>query len=160
MLVKSFTLATIAAILAAFAFEATAQAPLLYGAPISVENAKKAAAAAVAEARKNNWTQAIAVTDTAGNLVYFEKMDGTLNAGGNIAIGKSRSAALFRQPTKNFQDRLAAGTTYLLVLEGAVPIEGGVPIVMDGRIVGAIGVSGGSPQQDGAVAAAGAGALK
>ena len=131
-----------------------------YGAPISLENAKKAAAAAAAEARKNNWTMVIAVTDTAGNLVYFEKMDGVAIASGNIAIGKSRTAAMFKAPTKVFHERLAAGTTYYLAFEGMIPVEGGIPIVMDGKIVGAIGVSGGSFQQDGQVAKAGADALK
>jgi uncharacterized protein GlcG (DUF336 family) len=149
-----------AAILLVSAFEAAAQAPAPYGAPISLENAKKAAAAAAAEARKNNLSMAIAITDTAGNLVYFEKLDNAQTASVNIAIGKSRSAALFKRQTKDFEDRLAAGTTYLLALEGAVPIQGGVPIVMDGKVAGAIGVSGGSGAQDSQVATAGAAALK
>lgn len=160
MLVKFIAGTIMAAILAVCAFEAAAQAPPPYGAPISLENAKKAAAAAVAEVRKNNWAMVIAVTDTGGHLVYFEKMDGPSTAAVNIAIGKSRAAVLFKQPTKNYQDRLAAGQTFLLGLEGAVVVGGGVPIVMDGKIVGAIGVSGGAPEQDGVVATAGAGALK
>ncbi len=159
MVTKSVAGLMMAAFLLAFASSAAAQAPPPYGAPISLENAKKAAAA-VAEARKNNWSEAVAITDIAGNLVYFEKMDGTHNASSNIAIGKSRSAAIFQRPTKAFGDRLAAGDTYLLRLEGAVPIEGGVPIVMEGKIVGGIGVSGGTVQQDGVVATAGANAVK
>ncbi len=141
---------------------ALAQAPAPYGAPISLENAKKAAAGAAAEARKNNWTMVIAVTDISGNLVYFEKMDGTQNGDVNVAIAKSRSAAIFKRPTKAFADDLAAGGAGLryLALEGALPVEGGVPIVMDGKIVGAIGASGGAPQQDGQVAKAGADAVK
>jgi glc operon protein GlcG len=136
--------------------------PTPYGFPITLDNAKKAAAPALAEARKNDWLMAVAVVDTAGDLVYFEKMDGTQNGSVTVAIAKARSAALFKRPTKAFQDTLAAGGDGLRVLklENAVPVEGGVPIVMDGKIVGAIGLSGGSSQQDGQCAEAGANALK
>ena len=161
MLVKSVTRTVMAAILVVCASEAAAQPGATpYGASISLENAKKAAAAAIAEARKNNWNMNVAVTDIAGTLVYFEKMDGTATGTVNIAIAKARTAANFKAPTKVFQERLAAGTTYYLAFEGMMPLEGGVPIVMDGKIVGAIGVSGGSSQQDGQVATAGVGALK
>jgi uncharacterized protein GlcG (DUF336 family) len=133
-----------------------------YGGAISLENAKKAAAAAIAEARKNNWTMAVAITDTGGHLVYFEKMDGTQVGSVNVGISKARSAALFKRPTKAFQDLLAGGGDGLrvLALEGAVPVEGGLPLVMDGKIVGAIGLSGGASSQDGQAAKAGADALK
>lgn len=152
----------VAAAAVLFAGSALAQAPAPYGMPISLENAKKAAAAAAAEARKNNWFMAIAITDTAGNLVYFEKLDGTQTGSVNIAIGKSRSAALFKRPTKVFEDILAGGGAGLrmLALEGAVAVEGGLPIVMEGKIVGAIGVSGATGQQDGVTAKAGVDALK
>jgi uncharacterized protein GlcG (DUF336 family) len=105
---------------------------------------------------------AVAVTDTAGNLVYFERMDNTQTGSINIAVGKSRSAAQFRRPTKVFQDLIAKGSefTYLLGLEGAVVVQGGIPIVQDGRIVGAIGVSGGTGPQDVQVAEAGLAAIK
>jgi len=141
---------------------ARAQMPSPYGAPVGVENAKKAAAPALAEARKNNWTMAVAIVDTAGNLVYFEKMDGTQNGSVNVAIDKARSAALFMRPTKVFQDAVAAGGDglRLLGLANAVPIEGGLPIVVAGKIVGAIGLSGGTSQQDGQCAKAGADAVK
>ncbi len=124
----------------------SAQMPNPYGAPITLENAKKATAAAVAEARKNNWTMAVAITDPAGDLVYLEKMDGTQTGSINVAISKARSAALFKRPSKAFQDFLAGGGASLRVLatEGAIPIEGGIPLVMDGKIVGAIGLSGGA----------------
>lgn len=133
-----------------------------YGAPITLENAKKAAAAALAEARKNNFTMAAAITDTAGYLVYFERMDGTQTGSAVVALDKARSAALFKRPTKAFQDALAAGGEGLRVLrlEGAVPIEGGLPIVMGGHVVGAIGVSGGTSAQDSQCATPGAEALK
>jgi uncharacterized protein GlcG (DUF336 family) len=129
--------------------------------PISLESAKKAAAAAIAEARKNGWLMAVAITDPSGELVYFAKMDGTQTGSVNVSIGKSRSAALFKRPTKVFQDMLASGGAgvRVLALERAVPIEGGVPLVIDGEIVGAIGASGGSSDQDGVVAGAGAAAL-
>ena len=115
--------------------------PNPYGTPVSLEDAKKATAPAIAEARKNNWMMAVAVVDPAGNLVYFEKMDGTQTGSVAVAISKARSAALFTRPTKAFQDVLAGGGDGLrmLGLEGAVPVEGGVPLLMDGKIVGAIG---------------------
>jgi uncharacterized protein GlcG (DUF336 family) len=141
---------------------ALAQMPNPYGAPISLEDAKKAAAAALGEARKNNWAMAVAVVDIGGDLVYFEKMDGTQTGSVNVALGKARSAALFKRPTKVFQDIVASGGSGLRILrlEGAVPIEGGVPLVMDGKIVGAIGLSGAASDQDGQCAKAGADALK
>jgi glc operon protein GlcG len=144
------------------ASSALAQMPNPYGAPISVENAKTAAAAALAEARKNNWTMAVAVTDIGGDLVYFEKMDGTQTGSVNVALGKARTAALFKRPSKVFQDIVAGGGAGLRILglEGAVPIEGGMPLVMDGKIVGAIGLSGATSDQDGQCARAGADALK
>jgi glc operon protein GlcG len=139
-----------------------AQLPNPYGAPINGENAKKVAAAALAEARKNNWNMAAAVVDPSGELVYFEKLDGTQAASVNIAIDKARSAARFKRPTKALQDVLAAGGVglRLLALQGAVPVDGGVPLLMDGKIVGAVGLSGGSSDQDGQCANAGAGAVK
>ena len=133
-----------------------------YGPNISLENAKKAAAPALAEARKNNWTMVVAIVDAAGDLVYYEKMDNTQLGSSQVAIGKARSAVRFKRPTKAFQDAVAGGGAgvRMLGLEGAVPIEGGIPIVMDGKIVGAIGVSGDSSDHDGICAQAGADALK
>ena len=136
--------------------------PNPYGLAITLDEAKKVAAPALAEARNNNWTMCVAVVDTAGNLVYFERMDATQTGSVAVAMAKARSAALFKRSTKMFQDALAAGGDGLrfLKLENAVPIEGGVPIVVDGKIVGAIGLSGGTSQQDGQCAQAGANALK
>ena len=104
---------------------------------------------------------AIAIVDTAGDLVYFEKMDDTQAGSVQIAQSKARSAARFKRATKVFQDGLAAGGVglRLLALEGAVPVEGGIPLVSGGKIVGAIGASGGTSEQDGMVAQAGASAL-
>src|SRR5207249_9048378 len=129
---------------------ALAQMPNPYGAPIGLESAKKAVAAAEAEARKNNWKMAFAVTDISGDLVYLEKMDATQTGSVAVAIGKARSAALFKRPTKVFQDAVAGGGAGLRILglEGAVPLDGGFPIVMDGKIVGAIGASGATRSEE------------
>jgi len=145
-----------------FALVALAQMLIPYGLPVTLETAKQATAPALAEARKNNWTMAAAIVDTGGNLVYFEKMDGTQTGSAAVAIDKARSAALFKRPTKAFQDTLAAGGEGLRVLglQGAVPVEGGVPLVMNGKFVGAIGVSGGTSPQDSQCAKAGVDAVK
>ncbi len=139
-----------------------AQMPNPYGAPISLENAKKAAGPALAEAEKNHWNMAVAVVDPSGNLVYYEKMDNTQLGSANVAIDKARSAALYKRPSKAFEDAVAGGGGGLRVLQlrGATPLEGGIPLVMDGKIVGAIGVSGGTGSQDGQCAKAGADAIK
>jgi uncharacterized protein GlcG (DUF336 family) len=133
-----------------------------YGTPVTIDIAKKAAAAAIAEARKGNFTMAVAIVDPNGTLVYFERMDNTQNGSSPIAIDKARSAALFKRPTKAFQDILAAGGEGLriLALQGAVPVDGGLPIIVAGKIIGAIGASGGTSSQDGLVAKAGADAVK
>jgi glc operon protein GlcG len=133
-----------------------------YGLPITLENAKKAAAPALAEAANNKWSVAVAIVDTAGNLVYYEKMDNTQLGSAAVAIDKARSAALFKRPTKAFQDALASGGDGLRVLrlQGAVPIEGGIPLLLDGKIIGAIGVSGVTSAQDAQCAKAGADTVK
>jgi glc operon protein GlcG len=159
---KSVLKSFVALLLAFCASPAFAQMPNPYGMSISLENAKKVAAPALAEARKNDWTMAVAIVDTAGNLVYFERMDGNQAASPNIAIDKARSAALFKRPTKALQDALAAGGDGLrmLALQGAVPVEGGIPLLVDGKIIGAIGVSGGASSQDSQCAQAGANLMK
>jgi len=150
------------ALVLTFAPLAGAQGTMAYGTSINVETAKKVAAPALAEARKNQWAMAVAIVDTAGDLVYFEKMDDTQVGSVDVAIAKARSAARFKRPTKAFQDALAAGGEGLriLALNGAIPVDGGVPLVVGGKIVGAIGMSGGTSAQDGQAAAAGAAALK
>ena len=151
-----------AAALVVSAAAAGAQQTMSYGPSITADTAKKIAATAIAEARKNNWTMAIAIVDPNGDLVYFEKMDDTQIGSTEVAVSKARSAARFKRPTKAFQDALAAGGEGLriLALDGAIPVEGGLPIVVGGRIVGAIGASGGTSAQDGQVVAAGLAALK
>jgi uncharacterized protein GlcG (DUF336 family) len=134
----------------------------MYGPSITAATAKTLAAPAIAEAKKNNWTMAVAIVDPAGDLVYFEKMDETQVGSTQIAIDKARSAARFKRPTRVFQDALAAGGAgvRMLGLTGAVPVDGGVPLLRDGKVVGAIGCSGGTSEQDGVCANAGASALK
>ena len=141
---------------------ARGQSPLPYGASIGIEDAKKASAPALAEAQKNHWTIAVAIVDPDGTLVYYEKMDNTQLGSARVAIDKARSAALFKRPTKAMQDALAAGGDGLrvLALEGAVPVEGGFPLILEGKIVGAIGVSGMASSQDSQCAKAGADSLK
>lgn len=141
---------------------ALAQMPNPYGLSISLENAKKATQPARAEAAKNNWSIAVAVVDPAGNLVYYEKMDNTQLGSANVSVDKARSAALFKRPTKALQDALAAGGEgwRVLGLQGAVPVDGGFPLISDGQIVGAIGVSGATSAQDGQCAKAVADAFK
>ena len=122
-----------------------------YGSPITTELAKKVAAAALAEARANNWAMAAAIVDPGGILVYFEKIDDTQHASARIAIDKARSAAMFKRPTKTFQDSVEKGGIGLRVmtLRGAIPVDGGVPLLVDGKIVGGLGISGGTAEQDG-----------
>ena len=134
--------------------------PPAYGAPISLEDAKKAAAAAEAEMRKNNWNLVIAVVGPSGDLVYLQKADLAAVASVTVAHEKAKTSATFRAPSKVFMDRLANGETYLLRLPGVTPVAGGLPIVMGGKVVGAIGISGASSLQDHQVAQAGVDALK
>jgi len=123
-----------------------------YGAPVSLETARKATAAAIAEGKKNGWTVAVGVVDPGGVLVYFERMDGTQTGSSDIAIEKARAAVAFKRSTKLFEEGIAEGRLQNLGLPGALPIEGGIPLIENGRIVGAIGVSGARPEQDGVCA--------
>ncbi len=129
--------------------------PPSYGAPITLDAAKKAAAAAVAEAQNNGWAMTVAITDPSGGLVYFERMDDCQTGSIETAIAKSRSAAMYKRPTKAFNEGLAKGNSYILALPNASPVEGGFPLMVDGKVVGAIGASGGNATQDSATAMAG-----
>lgn len=158
---RSLTLAvTAGACLLAFGASASAQAPP-YGQNVTLEQARVAAAATEAEAKKNNWNVAIAVVDTGGHLVHFTRLDQTQLGSSDIATRKAWTAVAFKRPTKSFEDTVAGGGVGLRVLgiEPVLPIEGGLPLTIDGKIVGAIGVSGVQPAQDGQVAKAGADAL-
>ena len=143
-----------------FAMAQTPSPP--YGVGIGFDAAKKALAAAEAEAKKNNWQVAIAIVDSSGQLAAFSKMDNTQHASVDIAIGKAVTANNFKRPTKALQDAIAQGgaNLRLLAVKGATPLEGGVPIIVDGKIIGAIGASGVMANQDAEVAMAGAAAAK
>jgi glc operon protein GlcG len=131
-----------------------------YGSPVSLESARALIAAAKVEAAKNKWNMAIAVVDTSGAIVAMERMDDTLLISAQLAVDKARSANGFKRPTKALQDIITSGFNPLLSLQGATAVEGGVPIVQGGKIVGAIGVSGANANEDGKVAAASLAALK
>jgi glc operon protein GlcG len=133
-----------------------------YGAPIGLEAAKKLMSAAEAEATKNNWGMAVAILDSTGHIVMLHRMENTQYGSIAVAEDKARTALDFRRPSKVFEDLVAQGGIGLrtLGLRGATPLEGGLPIVVDGKIVGAIGVSGATAVQDGQVAKAGADAAK
>lgn len=136
-------------------------APLVYGESIRMEQAEKVMATAVQEALKNNWMMAVAIVDTGGNLVMFKKMDNTQVGSINVAISKATTANNFKRPSKVFEDAVASGGAGLRILSlpGATPVEGGELIMLNGKIVGAIGVSGASSVQDGQVARVGVAAL-
>ena len=132
-----------------------------YGPSITLAQAKQVAAAALQPAQQHQWTVVIAIVDPGGHLVYLEKMDETQVGSVKIAISKAKSSAIFKRSTKMFQERLARGGDGLLVLRlrDAIPVEGGLPILVGGRLVGALGVSGGSSAEDEVCAEAGAAAL-
>ena len=135
---------------------AGAQSAPPYGAPITLDAAKKIVAAAEAEAKKNNWTMVITVVDPGGLLVLSQRMDNTQTGSLRIADGKARTAVELRTPTKAFQDLLASGSggAFIATVPGMVAIQGGEPIISGGKVIGAVGVSGGSPAQDQQVASA------
>jgi len=126
---------------------------------LTLEIAKQMSAAAEAEAVKNNWNMVIAVVDDGGLLMHLIRRDGTQIGSIQVAQDKARSAIAFRRPTKALEDAVAGGRNAILALSGATPIEGGIPIVIDGEMVGAIGASGGTSAQDAQVAQAGINAL-
>ena len=141
--------------LAGFAALAAAQERPPYGNDVTLDQAKKMAAATAAESQKNGWRMAIAVVDNHGFLVYFERMPDTQMASVQVALDKAQAAAMYRRPTKAFEDGVAKGRTALLGLRGATPIEGGLLIMVGGKVIGGIGVSGANSDQDAAAAQAG-----
>jgi len=127
-----------------------------YGTPISLQKAEDAVHAAVAEANKRGWPLNVAVVDSGGNLVTFARMDGAQLASIAIAEHKARAAAKFRRPTRIFEDAVQKGITYLTTLDDVVASRGGIPLVEDGKLIGAIGCSGGTGSQDEVACTAGA----
>ena len=144
------------------AASASAQAPPAYGTPITLDQAKKAVAGAEAEAKKNGWPVVIVILDPGGNIVLLQRLDNTQWGSIEVAKDKARSAVAFRRPTKVWQDLIAqgGGNLRLLNLSGASMVEGGIPIMADGKIIGSIGVSGVTGPQDSQIAQAGVDALK
>jgi uncharacterized protein GlcG (DUF336 family) len=136
--------------------------PIEYGPTVTLDQARKAADAALAEAKKNNWLMAVAVVGPTGDLVYFAKMDNTQYQAIPLAQHKARAAAVFKRPTKAFEERVSAGGAGIasMTLDGMIASEGGVLIVAEGKIIGAIGASGGSGAQDAVVSTAGVNAIK
>ena len=128
-----------------------------YGPPVNVAGAKKIAAGVVAECQKNSWNVAVAVVDTHGYLVYFERMDNTQIASMDIAVGKAKAAATYRRPTRAFMDVINKGSPATATLPGVFASPGGVPIMADGKVTGAVGVSGVTGDQDEQCAKAGLG---
>ena len=123
---------------------------------LTLEAAKEMAAAAHQEAARNSWRMAIAVVDDGGHLIYLERMDGAQVASVQVAQDKAVSAARYKRPTKAFEEAVTGGRLVVMKLAGAIPVEGGLPIMVEGELIGAIGVSGGTGAQDGEVATAGA----
>lgn len=131
------------------------QMPNPYGPNINLATAKKVAAAAAEEAGKIKMNAVIVIVDTGGNLVYLERFDVVQFGSVDVAIHKAKCSIAYKRPTKAFEDTIGNGKTAYLTLDGISAIEGGVPILADGKIIGAIGVSGGSAAQDGQAAMAG-----
>ena len=123
---------------------------------LTLDAAKKLAAAAEAEAKKNSWNVVIVIVDDGGHLLYLQRMDGTQTGSIEVAIKKAQTAMSFKRPTKVFEDAIAGGRTALIALHGALPLEGGLPVTVGGQIIGAIGVSGVKSTEDGQIAKAGA----
>jgi glc operon protein GlcG len=136
-----------------------ASAQFLERKTLSLDAAKKMAGAAEAEAAKNKWTMAIAVLDDGGHLIYLERMDGTQIGSIEVAQGKARTAVHFRRPSKDFEDAIAANHLFVITLGDITAVRGGLPVMLDGKAVGAIGVSGRDPGQDEQCAEAGLAAL-
>ncbi len=146
-------------VLLAFLFAGTAWPESLQKKSISLEDAKKAAAAAAMEAKKNKWNMAIAIVDDGGQLVYFERIDETQFGSIDIAIGKARTAVAYKRPTKALEEALNSGQPAILSFPNTLPREGGLPILLDGKVIGGIGVSGAKGSEDAQVAKAGVDAL-
>ena len=155
-------LLTLASTLMSFLFLAapfTAAAQLADKKVLTLEAAKKIAAAAEAEAAKNKWNVVIAIVDDGGHLIYLQRMDGTQTGSVDVAIKKAQTAMSFKRPTKVFEEAIAGGRNALIALHGALPLEGGLPLMSGGQQIGAIGVSGVKSTEDGQIAKAGADAV-
>jgi glc operon protein GlcG len=155
--ISHLTVAALTAFVVAAAQQASAQSPIPYGESISLADAKKVLAAAEEEATKNKWPVAIAIVDPSGHLLAFSRLENTQLGSIEVALQKAKTSVYIRRPTKAFEEMVAAGEGGLKILNlpGAIPIEGGLPIVVGGKIVGAIGVSGVKSTEDAVIAVAG-----
>ncbi len=173
MSLKSAVQALAAAMLAAFALAAAGQQPnpmdvvpekmpndIPYGAPIALDHAQAAINAAVAESKKRGWKLNVAVVDSGGNLIAFARMDGAQIASIAISEHKARAAATFRRETKAFEAGIQGGNNYLITLDGVIGSRGGIPLLEGGKLIGAIGCSGGTGSQDEVVCKVGAATVK
>jgi len=149
-----------AAILAASVGSLAVSADLPVKKVLTLKAAKAIAAAAEAEANKRGFTAVIAIVDDGGHLLFLERLDNTQVASVDVAIDKARTASIFRRPSKDFEDQIKNGRAASLVLPGATPLQGGIPILVDGKVIGAIGVSGNTPQEDEEIAKTGAAATE
>lgn len=131
-----------------------------YGAPITLERAETAIAAAIAEAKRRDWKMNVAVVDSGGNLVAFQRMDGAQLASIRISEHKAHAAAIFRRETKAFENGIQSGLNYLITLDGVIASRGGIPLVEGGKVIGAIGCSGGTGPQDEVSCKAGAATIR
>jgi uncharacterized protein GlcG (DUF336 family) len=156
---KAVSVSVISVVLALF-LAGTGWGEPLQKKSLSLEDARKAATAAAVEAKKNKWSVAIAVVDDGGHLIYFERIDETQTGSIDIAIGKARTAASYKRPTKALEDALNGGQYAVLTYPNTLPREGGLPIFADGKFIGAIGVSGVKSSEDAQCAKAGVDALK
>lgn len=150
----------LAIVLSVSAYVATSEAQLVEKKALSLAAAKKIAAAAETDAKAKNARVVIAVVDDGGNLLLLERLDDTQVASVEVGIGKARTAAIFRRPSREFEEQVKNGRVAALSLPGATPLQGGVPIIVDGKVIGAIGVSGETPAQDEEIAIVGANAIK
>jgi uncharacterized protein GlcG (DUF336 family) len=156
---RFFNLVIAFAVSLLFLLPFSVQAQLATKKVLTLEAAQKLAAVAEAEALKNKWTMVVAIVDDGGHLVYLQRMDNTQIGSIEVAIQKAKTAISFKRPTKAYEDMVAQGKTDILGVPGVIPIEGGLPLIIDGQYIGAIGVSGGTRQQDGVVAKAAVDAL-
>jgi glc operon protein GlcG len=153
---RTFTVSLLAILL----FVVNAESQLIEKKGIGLALAKQIAAAAEAEAAKNNWNVVISIVDDGGHLVYVQRMDNTQTGSIEIAIQKAKAAIAFKRPTKTYEEMVAGGRTAILSLPGVIAIEGGIPLMVKDQFIGAIGVSGVKASEDGQIAKAGADILK
>jgi glc operon protein GlcG len=156
---KSITQVLGILVFALFATQAAAQDRPPYGTAVNAATAKKIAAGVLAECQKNNWRVAVAVVDNHGFLVYFDRIDDTQTASSQIAVDKAKAAAMYRRPTRAFVDAIAKAGPAIMTLPGVVASPGGVPIMVGGRVIGGVGVSGVTGDQDEQCAKAGVAAM-